>query len=92
MEEVTLLGERLDNRLVLITIHTNELCKKTGRQVNALKRLCRQVSRREDGRLHSFYLEQFPVLPSNMAPLLIIEHSKNRNKLIIGFAVCHKRL
>ena len=36
-EEVTLLGVRLDNRLVFNN-YTNELCKKTGRQVNALKR------------------------------------------------------
>ena len=29
----------------------------------------------------SFYLDQFTVLPSNMAPLLSIKHSKNRKKI-----------
>ena len=42
-EEVTLLGVRLDYQVV-INHHTNELCKKTGRQVNALKRLCHHIS------------------------------------------------
>ena len=42
-EEVTLLGVRLDNRLVS-KHHTNELCNKTERQVNDLKRLCHHIS------------------------------------------------
>ena len=42
-EEVTLLGVRLDNRLVS-NHHTNELCNKTGGQVNDLKRLCHHNS------------------------------------------------
>ena len=63
------LGVKLDNRLVF-KHHTNELCKKTGRQVNALK----HQSRCEDGRFQSFHLEQFSVLPSNMAPLLSIKY------------------
>ena len=42
-EEFTLLGVRLDNRLVFIH-YTNELCNKTGRQVNDLKGLCHHIS------------------------------------------------
>ena len=42
-EEVTLLGVRLDSRLVS-NHHTNELCNKTGRQVNDLKQLCHHIS------------------------------------------------
>ena len=42
-KEVALLGVRLDNRLVF-NHNTNELCKKTDRQVNALKRLCHYIS------------------------------------------------
>ena len=41
-KEVILLGVRLDNRLVF-NHHINESCKKTGRQVNALKRLCHHI-------------------------------------------------
>ena len=43
IEEVTLLGVRLDNRLVFIH-YTNALCKKTRRQLNDLKRLCHHIS------------------------------------------------
>ena len=42
-EKVTLLGVRLDNRLVFIH-HTDDLCNKTGKQVNDLKRLCHHIS------------------------------------------------
>ena len=63
-EEVTLLGMRLVNQLVF-NHQTNELSKKTGREVNALKRLCfSHQSRYEGNRFQSFYLEQFSVGPT----------------------------
>ena len=73
--EVTLLGVRLDNRLVF-NHNTDELGKKTGRQVNVLKRLYHHIS--QDVRMtvfRAFILsEQLSVSPSNMAPLLSIKH------------------
>ena len=63
-EEVTLSGVRLDNRLVF-NHHTNELCKKTGRQVNALKRLCHHIS--QDVRMavfRAFILSNFQYCPA----------------------------
>ena len=62
-EEVTLLGVRLDNRLVY-NHHTTELCKKTGRQVNALKRLYHHIS--QDVRIavfRAFILSNFQYCP-----------------------------
>ena len=43
-EEVTLLGVRLDSQLNF-NYHTNQIIKKTGSQVNALKRLCHHISK-----------------------------------------------
>ena len=63
-EEVTLLGVRLDNQLVL-NHHTYELCENTGRQVNALKRLCHHIS--QDVRMavfRAFILNNFQYCPA----------------------------
>ena len=63
-EEVTLLGVRLDNRPVF-NHHTTELCKKTGRQVNALRRLCHHIS--QDVRMavfRAFILSNFQYCPA----------------------------
>ena len=74
-EKVTLvlLGVTLDKRLVLITLMMNS------RRTRAFSEatMPSHQSRFGDVRFRSFYLEQFLVLPSNMAPLLIIEHSKH---------------
>ena len=61
---MTLPRVRLENRLVF-NHHTNKLCKKTGRQVNALKRLCQHIS--QDVRMavfRAFILSNFQYCPA----------------------------
>ena len=63
-EDVTLLGVRLDNWLVF-NHHTNQLCIKTGRQIYALKQLCRHI--RQDVRMavfRAFILSNFQYCPA----------------------------
>ena len=91
-EEVTLLGVRLDNRLVF-NHHTNELCKKTGRQVKALKRLCHHIS--QDVRMavfRAFILSNFQYCPAICHHFSVSNTKKIEKKPRTGSAVCHRRI
>ena len=73
--------------------HTNELCKKTGRQVNALKRLCHHIS--QDVRMpvfRAFILINFKYCPAIWHHCSVWNTKKIKKNPRMGSAVCHKRL